>query len=171
MGNTKMKWLIFVAALCVLSNATFAINRDDVHPDWVYENLDSFDRLICVESLGNDVFFVARSKGLVKVGSLLDVDGGVGYPSSFITSLRFLDQNGEAIGKPDKPNILKEDYLKVGGKYFAERVSTYHIYTEDLRSIGVTLLLKKYADDERVPEKQDLRDSDLMPAFECRSNW
>lgn len=164
--------LAISGAMTALLSSAWAVDQEDALGTWVAENLVPGEQVLCAASPGSNRFLAARTGDRrLKIGVLIDVDEGLGYPLSFVTALQIADEDGEAIAAPDAPVVVKERYVKVGGEYFAERIITYGIYDEDLGEVRVTYFVERYTDQEQIPPREELRAKDLRVEFECRAEW
>lgn len=150
--NIKYRWLLYHAiALSLVGVGYVALAGEGRYGEWLKNNIDEDEKILCEREIGGDYFFVAKKGGEIKTGSLIDVDGGGGGPKQFIISWQFVDQNQSYLELKVPPRDIKQSYVKTEGKLYAENVSYRQIPLNGVDDMFVSIKLKKYADQSDMP--------------------
>jgi hypothetical protein len=91
-----------------------------------------------------EYFFLAKGDNRVKVGSRLDMTE---YPDahSFILGWVFQNEKGTYLATNARPTTVREEYVRSGGKTYAERVQYQTLNLTGSQEMRVTVTIKKCA--------------------------
>lgn len=136
-------------------------NLSSLESDWLKANASESEDLLCSGSEGYVYYFVSMYENLVKVGLFLDVDHGFGRPLAFDSATKIEDGRGKSIMSPTYPEVHKESYVKIDGKYFVEIIEAYEILYNKTELEGIFVQI----DIEFVgaPNGENGKDKNILP--------
>jgi hypothetical protein len=113
------RWLFVVLSLtCMQVNASTTLKG------WIAANVEPAERVLCQRELNGEYFFVARAgdDDKLRLGSRVDMSGYALQTFSVSVSWRLRDENNVSITPKIVPTPIRDEFLRVGGKAYAESV-------------------------------------------------
>jgi len=110
--------------------------------DWVAQNTDKNEKLLCKREVGGEYFFLTRAGDKVKLGSRLDMTE---YTQTHVFLIGWVlrnEKNDSLVAKV-RPTPIKSDYVRSGGKVFAESIEYQTLRLPPSETMSVTVEVKK----------------------------
>ena len=89
---------------------------------WVSEQVDKSERLLCTRAEGDDYFFVASIGDQVKVGSRLEVTDNNGRPKAVTIGWLLQNESGDFLVTNKVPTTVNKEYIKINQKWYSENI-------------------------------------------------
>jgi hypothetical protein len=126
--------------------------------DWVAQNTDMGEKLLCKREVGGEYFFIARAGDKVRLGSRLDMTGYTQTHVFFVGWVLRNEKNDSVVAKV-RPTPIKDKYVRSGGKVFAEGVEYQSLRLPLPETMSVTVEVKKCptleCDKQQVRSKEE----------------
>jgi hypothetical protein len=110
--------------------------------EWVAQNSDKDERLLCKREFGGEYFFLAQRDDKLKLGSRLDMSE-YSKAHTFIVSWILRDEKNESPVTKDRPISVKDKHVHSGSKAFAESVEYRTINVPRSHVVNATIAVKK----------------------------
>ena len=134
------RWLFVV-----FSSTCMHVDASTTLESWIAANADPGERVICKRELNGEYFFVARAgdDDKLRLGSRVDLSAYRPETFSISVSWRLRDENDLSIVPRIIPTSIRDDYLRVGGKAYAESVQYQTVNIGRPKRLRVDVVIEK----------------------------
>jgi hypothetical protein len=110
--------------------------------EWIAKNVSVGEKVICKKEVNGEFFFLARDGGKVKAASRLDMSA-YRQTHSFLLGWTFHNEQDNPLVTDIPPATLKSEYVKSGGKTYAERIYFQTLNLTGSKEMNVVVNIKK----------------------------
>lgn len=138
MQSVRRTWIAISLVWLSLSPVLAAGSNDA----WVAQHFGGDARLLCNVHKEGEQFVVASLGDKVKLGYKLDMTT-YDISHSFTTGWRLLGENGESVVARIPPQAVRDEYVKVNGKTFAEGIQIQNLTSPRPAKLHAMIYVKK----------------------------
>jgi hypothetical protein len=110
--------------------------------DWVTQHIGEREKVLCKRDVGGEYFFLSLAGDKVRLGSRLDMTGYTNR-HEFIAAWLFLNEDKRSLATKVRPIPITEQYVRSGGKIFAENVEYQTLDLRESKVLTVAIKIKK----------------------------